>query len=100
MDNKIEIQNALSEFDKAQEKAKDLICKYLDGCNKTFTEEDKAWLTMDEFEEMEVAEIDGKNGVILNRDGFEYDYREFPMFRLINLYDLISEIIEGGKVND
>lgn len=92
MDNKIEIQNALSEFDKAQEKARDLICKYLDGCNKTFTEEDNVQLTMDEFEDMQVMAIDGKNGVITNADGYDYDYREFPMFRLINLYNLISEI--------
>lgn len=93
MEIKKEIQNALSEFDKAQNKARDLICKYLDGCNKKFTENDKAYLVMDEFEEMEIAEIDGKNGVIVNNDGYEYDYRDFPMFRLINLYDLISQII-------
>lgn len=89
-----EIENAISEYDKAQEKVKDLICKFLDKHNKKFTEEENMILQMDEFEEMQVIEIDGNNGIIKNIDGYDYDYRQFPMFRLINLYYLISENVD------
>lgn len=93
MNTKKEIQDALSEYDKVNDKVRSLIYKYLDSCYKKFAEEDNVWLSMSEFEDMQICEINGEDGVITNNEGVDYDYRDFETSRLIELYDSISKFI-------
>lgn len=82
-----EINEKISKFDKAADEVRDAIIEYLNKQNRTFNPP----LQFSYAEDLEIKEISGETSEIVTVDDFTYDYRDFRMYKLIALFDTISE---------
>jgi hypothetical protein len=82
-----EINEKISKFDKAADEVRDAIIEYLDKQNRSFYPP----LQFSYDEDLEIKEISGETSEIVTEDDFTYDYRDFRMYKLIALFDAISE---------
>lgn len=82
-----EINEKISKFDKAADEVRDAIIEYLNKQNRTFNPP----LQFSYDEDLEIKEISGETSEIVTVDDFTYDYRDFRMYKLIALFDTISE---------
>lgn len=82
-----EIDEKISIVDKAADEVRDAIIEYLNKQNRTFNPP----LQFSYDEDLEIKEISGETSEIVTVDDFTYDYRDFRMYKLIALFDTISE---------
>lgn len=78
----IDIQKELQDYWKAENALRDKICGYLDNLNKKID----FYLRFDNTEE-ELHFIKIEDGLLMEEHDVEYDYRQFTMGEILDIYD-------------
>ena len=92
MNNIEKIDGMIAKFDKTTEELRDKILNYLENINMKF--HPAITLSYRYEPDYEIKEITGCDRTIVTEDDFVFDYDDFEIHKLIELYQAVSEYIE------
>ena len=88
-----QIDEKIVKFDQVTEDLRDSILEYLENINMKF--HPAITLSYRNDPDYEIVEITGSDRTIITEDDFVFDYDDFEIHKLIELYQAVAEYIES-----
>lgn len=82
----VDIKKELQDYWKTEKELRNKICNYFDTLNKKVD----FYLRLDNTEE-ELHFIEIKDGLLVEEHDIEYDYRQFTMGEILDIYDSLEK---------